>query len=207
VIKTPELLAELSLKRPIFHSEADFQHALAWKIHSKHPELSIRLERVFRNDNGNMNIDLFIIGNKYNLAMELKYKTRAISVGKNDEKFILAGQAAQDLGRYDFIKDIQRLEFLKNQHGVKGTAIFLTNDSAYWKPAKSLDVGYAEFCINEGIYLKGCLNWGPRAGDGTRKGREKAINLVGSYPLNWRDYSLVNSDRGGQFRYVFIEVL
>ena len=207
MIKIPELLAELSLERPIFHSEADFQHALAWKIHSKHPGLNIRLERVFRNNNTNMNIDLFVVGNNFNVAVELKYKTRGIAVVHNDERFLLADQAAQDLGRYDFLKDIQRLELLQNLSGCKGIAVFLTNDSAYWKPAKSVDVGYVEFCINEGICLKGNLNWGSRAGDGTRRGREKAINLIGSYPMNWTDYSFVSTDRRSQFRYVFVEIL
>jgi hypothetical protein len=38
------ILGALALKRPIFHSEADFQHAVAWEIHSRRPELSVRLE-------------------------------------------------------------------------------------------------------------------------------------------------------------------
>jgi len=29
----PQVLAELSRRRPIFHSEAGLQHALAWEIH------------------------------------------------------------------------------------------------------------------------------------------------------------------------------
>lgn len=28
------VLRDLALKRPIFHSEADFQHAVAWEVHS-----------------------------------------------------------------------------------------------------------------------------------------------------------------------------
>jgi hypothetical protein len=40
----PDLLARLARNRPVFHSEADFQHALAWEIHSLHPTAKIRLE-------------------------------------------------------------------------------------------------------------------------------------------------------------------
>ena len=35
-------LAQLSR---IFHSEADFQHALAWKLHQHHQDAMIRLEK------------------------------------------------------------------------------------------------------------------------------------------------------------------
>ncbi len=37
-------LGRLSAVRPIFHSEADFQHALAWTIQLQHPDATIRLE-------------------------------------------------------------------------------------------------------------------------------------------------------------------
>jgi len=43
----PDLLAELqglAHCQPIFHSEADFQHALAWRLHELWPEARIRLD-------------------------------------------------------------------------------------------------------------------------------------------------------------------
>ncbi len=39
-----KLMADLAAHRPIFHSEADFQHALAWQIHEAMPDCEIRLE-------------------------------------------------------------------------------------------------------------------------------------------------------------------
>lgn len=45
------LLTVLGDSRNVFHSEADFQHALAWHIHQKMPEIQIRLERM-RNELG-----------------------------------------------------------------------------------------------------------------------------------------------------------
>jgi len=33
-----ETMAALALVRPLFHSEADFQHAFAWQLHSAHPD-------------------------------------------------------------------------------------------------------------------------------------------------------------------------
>jgi hypothetical protein len=39
------VLTALAKQRPIFHSEADFQHAIAWEIHKHLPRASVRLER------------------------------------------------------------------------------------------------------------------------------------------------------------------
>ena len=38
--------------------------------------------------------------------LELKYKTRRLSTSIAGEEFVLRQQGAQDLGRYDFLKDI-----------------------------------------------------------------------------------------------------
>jgi hypothetical protein len=38
------ILAELAQDRPIFHSEPDFQHALAWQVRLRHPQAKMRLE-------------------------------------------------------------------------------------------------------------------------------------------------------------------
>ena len=42
-----ETLDALAMKRPIFHSEADFQHSLAWTIREAHPAIDVRLEWPF----------------------------------------------------------------------------------------------------------------------------------------------------------------
>ena len=47
-IDIPKIMNELSKLRPIFHSEADFQHALAWEVHRCFPEAAIRLELPFK---------------------------------------------------------------------------------------------------------------------------------------------------------------
>src|SRR5437764_4611807 len=64
------LLDRLSAERPIFHSEADFQHALAWLIHSEHPNAQIRLET--RPERG-IRLDLLVVVGGERIAIELKY--------------------------------------------------------------------------------------------------------------------------------------
>lgn len=39
-----DLMRRLALRRPVFHSEADFQHDFAWEAHSMDPNLRVRLE-------------------------------------------------------------------------------------------------------------------------------------------------------------------
>lgn len=39
-----QTMARLAARRPIFHSEADFQHAFAWQVQIDHPDARIRLE-------------------------------------------------------------------------------------------------------------------------------------------------------------------
>lgn len=41
-------MKSLSEKRPIFHSEADFQFALAWEIQKEYPKANVRLEYPIR---------------------------------------------------------------------------------------------------------------------------------------------------------------
>jgi len=37
-------MASLATRRPVFHSEANFQHAFAWELQRRHEEARIRLE-------------------------------------------------------------------------------------------------------------------------------------------------------------------
>ena len=79
-LSVPAVLAELANQRPIFHSEADFQHAIAWEIHKRLPRASVRLERPFEvsHRNNRIYVDIWIEQDDHVLAIELKYKTRAL---------------------------------------------------------------------------------------------------------------------------------
>lgn len=91
-------------------------------------------------------------------AIELKYKTKKFDTVFGAEEFHLRNHGAQDIGRYDFIKDIVRLEhFVTANAGSVGYAIFLTNDEAYWKDSKSLTTADAMFRIGDNRTLSGQL--------------------------------------------------
>ncbi|MFT3864074.1 MAG: hypothetical protein QM729_07370 [Solirubrobacterales bacterium] len=101
-------LQALAKKRPIFHSEADLQHALAWELQLADPDMAVRLEkRVALRPN--IVIDLLLETADARLGVELKYLRRAMSATIEGEEFVLV-DGADDHGRYFAIADIARLE-------------------------------------------------------------------------------------------------
>lgn len=201
------VMTALAHKRPIFGSEADFQLALAWEIQLAYPSALVRLEYrpVYLDRRGYLDVWVTDVG--WSAAIELKYFTRALDMIVAGERFELLNQGAQDISRYDFVRDVARVESAAQvRPGVAGYALALTNDSSDWRPPttprETID---AAFRLHEGVLLAGTLGWGSVAGRGTTRGREKPHELVGAYPLQWHDYSVVTSGPAGTFRYLLVE--
>ena len=201
------LLAGLATKRPVFHSEADFQHALAWELHLMDPNINVRLEYRPPWIDRRQYVDIWVIQDDTETAIELKYKTKKMDISIAGEQFALQNQAAQDIGRYDFVKDIERLERVvaTRRPGV-GYASILTNDSTYWSHPRRGDSVDSDFRIQEGRTLSGLLAWGAGASEGTRRGRTDAIQLANSYQQDWRDYSEVGNSKDMKFRFMIVQV-
>ena len=207
MIDLAEILKALACQRPVFHSEADFQFALAWEIQRRLPAASVRLEAPDRGPQGARYIDLRVTAGAASLAMELKYLTRRLSLQISEEWFHLVNQDARDLGRYDFVKDIARLEDVAGQkHHVVLIALLLTNDPAYWASAHGHETADQAFRIDEGRQLHGSLAWGERAGPGTRRGREQPLTLRGRYHCHWSDFSLVSPEPCARLRWLAVTI-
>jgi hypothetical protein len=208
MLNLEKVLKSLSEKRPIFHAEADFQQSLAWEIREHYPDCTIRLEtKVFGSDR-KVYLDILCVykGRKY--AIELKYKTLSYTCTIDGEEFALSNQGAQDTGRYDVLKDIQRLEGMVAA-GVadEGILIFLTNDRSYYsKPSQEINTVDRKFRIHEGSQVGGRLSWAEGTGQGTMKGREVAIHLNGNYQMNWDTYSQINIDSRSEFQCLMLQV-
>ena len=202
-----DILAALALRRPVFHSEADFQHALAWQIQLTHPKANVRLEKQVSADGVRVHLDLLVQEPSYELAIELKYKTRATTLIHAEETFSLRNQSAQDVGRHDFLKDIQRLERYTQGHpGSTGYAVLVTNDRTYWNLARKTNAVDSEFRLHEGRVVEGGVTWGAMASAGTKHKREATIMLAGKYKMVWSDYSSPGQGNAGTFRYVLLRV-
>jgi hypothetical protein len=204
-----QLLARLALRRPLFHSEADFQHALAWEIHERHPAAQVRLEYRPKLLRGRIYVDIWVeLDSGPTIAIELKYKTRPLVWEREGESYELLNQSAQDAGRYDFLKDVRRIEQLAQaSSSVCGAAILLTNDPSYWQTPRPGETADAAFRLHEGQTISGELGWGSGASPGTMRSREAPLTFGTAYRVSWRSYSRLEAPRYGEFRYLLIEVL
>jgi hypothetical protein len=205
-----DLMSGLFLRRRIFHSEADFQHALAWHIHETQPGCEVRLEF---NASGagerRLALDIWISNNRAHLAIELKYCTKLLALDWLGEQFALRDQSAQDTRRYDFLKDIQRVERVLDmrEDANLGYAVLLTNDHRYWTPSTNTGAVDSAFRIHDGREVfSGNLWWSDNASVGTKRNREDPIQLKHSYRMRWRDYSSFGDKPGQTFRYLAIEI-
>lgn len=202
-IEIADILDE-KLNRP-FHSEADFQHSLAWRLHREYCKginRQIRLEVPIQNKY----IDIVIKENKKIVPIELKYKTAALQTNE----FCLKNHGSHDTSRYDYIKDIRRIEQIVMEQEGYGYAIFLTNDKLYWQEPRQNTTQDEQFRLHEGRILKGQLKWrkDTKASTMTKK-RMQPIKLENEYELNWKDYNYKNfcvAKRNCRFRYLAIKI-
>ncbi|MCL4222171.1 MAG: hypothetical protein KJZ65_12475 [Phycisphaerales bacterium] len=196
----------MATTRPVFHSEADFQHALAWHIHERHPNVKVRLEYRPPAVGRKVYVDIWLEHADAICAIELKYKTRRLTAKAHGESFDLLNQGAHDVARYDVCKDVCRVEELvKAYPGLVGYAVFLTNDPGYWQRSGRDGTVDAAFRLHDGAVLQGELSWREHASPGTTSGRTSLLCLCGTHQVRWVDYSDVGG-ASGQFRVLTVAV-
>jgi hypothetical protein len=200
--------AVASLNR-IFHSEDDFQHALAWELQSlleQHSEWDVRLEYLAENG---VYVDICLVAGDSIIPIELKYRTTEARFENGSETFRLREHSARDIGRYEFIHDIERVERITSEMTVPGFAIFLTNDAGYWHPSSSNQTANGDdFRIHEDRILEDTLDWREYKSYMPDK-RCRPITLRDSYQLQWKQYShpvTSSGDDDGEFRYLIVSV-
>lgn len=215
-IELENILIKLSQRRPIFHSEADFQHELAHEIRCAHPDFRYRLEmpRPKKVDatkpeaRGAIDIAVYDGSGGPCLFLELKYKTRRCNESFENEDFNLAGHGASSWGQYDVIKDIRHIENLKKLYPSADCAVVaLTNDRNYWETVPGANSAYRDFSLHDGANLSGIREWRPQGTDaqiaeimGRQRARSGALGLSGTYNVQWQQYS----ERLG-LRYLILE--
>jgi hypothetical protein len=204
VVPIESVMDRLRLVRPVFHSEADLQHAFAQVLHDLNSAISVRLEV---RQGGREYADLLCFGADGRTLVEFKHFTapwRGCDPNSGEE-FHLSGHAADDLARRGFVFDIARLErFCRGSvAAMNGLAIMLTNDVRLWsRPRTPRLTRDQEFRIHEDRILTGTLRWGDsRRGYYQRNERD----LAGRYPINWHPYSNLDG-RNGEFRWLAAEI-
>lgn len=147
------------------------------------------------------------------IAIELKYKLKSFFTnisrfGESSNVQVLKNQSAQNIGRYQFWKDVKRLELLKQSYKnvLGGVSLFITNDTNYKRTSKGAD--YEKFSMEEGANIGGIskpLDW--RSPYKKNKNGElqmdKLGNLIRKFPLielkniyvpSWEEVYMINSE-------------
>ena len=104
---------------------------------------------------------------------------------------ILGHHGSQNIGCYDFWKDIKRLELFEQtfEKVEKGIMLFITNDESYQLPPRNNEVGYAQFSINQNRIVESgqTLDWNGALSISVNRA---PIHLVNSYFLKWSEMKL-----------------
>jgi len=196
-----ELIHDFMIKsNRVFLSEADLQVNLAFYLKKQNKEVFLEYHvKPFDGypwENENIYIDIVIKeGNQY-LPIEVKYKTSVDKIDLNvfgkEDKTLLKQQGAQSNGRYDFWKDVKRLELLKKVYKIEeGIALFVTNDKSYRDNPKSDSKKlpqYYKFNICEGISEKN-KSWREDTNKNNLKSRPN-FELDNNYILKWEEQNI-----------------
>ena len=213
-IDMEKIIEKLQGKRQIFCSEAEFQLEMAWVIKEMYRDAEVRLEYVPTFDD-KMHIDILVFINNEWIPIELKYKTKKSKKEKmtdqiTQEGFNLKNQGAKNIGCYLYLKDIERIERIKEavkNNFKEGYAVFLTNDETYRNRPRKINCDYKDFSLeDERIIERGePLKW---ASAKKNKGIEDPIILKGIYKMEWNEFSKVDKERSdGTFYYLVTKII
>lgn len=163
-------------------------------------------------DEANVRIDIVVEKSDQFCPIELKYKTKLVGkegdaikrFGKKIKVELLKNQAAQNINRYSFWKDVYRIERIKRSfhpNVIAGFSIFMTNDESYMKTPK----GASEpFTMEAGVQHSKELEWErkEKVADST-KDKYPKIELEKEYTIGkWYDVTI----EGIGFHYCIVEV-
>ncbi|HZJ89672.1 MAG TPA: hypothetical protein VFD05_03185 [Bacilli bacterium] len=183
----------LEQENKLFYSEAGFQHnfAVYLKKYGYDVLFEIPIKVYDYNDQQvTQKVDLIILKNNQVTFIELKYKTKQQVVGLfNNKHYELKDQGAISDNSAAFIKDISRLERIRDQFGQLPE--FVKNGEQY-----NFNGAYAIFLTNSFSYVRDKTRKGKQNGEGvgyddvrlTRK-----ISKKGKLCVNKKEYAIVNN--------------
>lgn len=204
------ILKNLASRGDLYLCESQFQFDLAKEISRRFKKSVIHLEfpSEIIGTNRFVYYDIVVQENTQYFVIELKYKTKEDEITYKGENYPLKNQAAQDLGRFDYLKDISRIEqwsiLNPNRQFGGGVAIILTNDSSYWT-RDGKNCNYEEFSLKDGLkIMAGKKNW--KSGTtpaSTGINRISGLTLRDNYSINWNGYC---SGKKYEFKYLIEEI-
>ena len=212
-----EMLSGLAKSRPVFHSEADFQHELAIQLHSAgwscRLELPLSVQLKGNRVKAEVDIMTYSLIDKTPIAIELKYVSARLITDHEGEPFNLANNWCSNLSRFDCLADWERVAaIVAAGHAEQGFTIFLTNAEDAWVKDVSQTENLARnMSIHEGRKLIAgeSLLWPENINlDSVGKKRlppYSPIKCPVPSSCDWSDYSLLGVEKNARFRYLILE--
>ena len=203
-------LEELADNEGLYLNEAQFQFELAGKLRDyfaiQNRECHIYLEypSTQKDNTGRRQYyDIVIQENNAYCVIELKYKTKKGKINYDGIVVELKYHAAQPLAKFDFLKDVSRIENFEKDTDKKldcGFVIMLTNDKSYWE-RDSKDGLAQEFSLMDGTTIcKGCKKWRPDTKTSSvGESRKDGLKLQKDYEVVWKPYC-------ENFKYLMLEI-
>ena len=125
------------------------------------------------------------------------------------ERFVLRNHGAQPPNRYDYLRDVQRLEReVATGRAKRQFAILLANDHRYWNPPQQSrrTITDEAFRIHERRELGGELAWLPSGQSGNNEWSAIADQARAQLPHALSDCSKPGAEEHAHFHYLAISV-
>lgn len=199
-----DVVAFLKNNNSLLYNERDLQmHLAVWLKNQKNVYDDVEVEYYvpkseLKDCDSDLYLDIVIRKGDNYCPIELKYKTKEIDLEIScfDEKIknkvkVLKNQGAQNLGKYDFWKDIRRIELVYNRfEKVKGgLVIFLTNDKNYKKESRK-DAYCSQFDMTDGVTHNREKHWNNQNSRCSNK--RKSFDVDRKYKTDWEEMKNTN---------------
>lgn len=202
-----DIFAFLESNEELLFNERDFQmHLATWLRKSANDYDDVDVEYYVPKSelpnyvwDSELRLDIVVKKDGEYCPVELKYKTKKIErqISRFDEMLddkvvVMKNQGAQDLGMYDFWKDVRRIELVRNRFAkVKGgLAIFVTNDALYTKASRPESNNYL-LNMNEGKHSV-IKHWQNENSACAKMNSYKSFEVEKEYSINWHHRNVDN---------------
>lgn len=202
-----DIFAFLESNEELLFNERDFQmHLATWlrKSANDYDDVDVeyyvpKIELPNYVWDSELRLDIVVKKDGEYCPVELKYKTKKVErqISRFDEILddkvvVMKNQGAQDLGMYDFWKDVRRIELVRNRFAkVKGgLAIFVTNDALYTKASRPESNNYL-LNMNEGKHSV-IKHWQNENSACAKMNSYKSFEVEKEYSINWHHRNVDN---------------
>jgi hypothetical protein len=202
-----DIFAFLESNEELLFNERDFQmHLATWLRKSANDYDDVDVEYYVPKSelpnyvwDSELRLDIVVKKDGEYCPVELKYKTKKVErqISRFDEILddkvvVMKNQGAQDLGMYDFWKDVRRIELVRNRFAkVKGgLAIFVTNDALYTKASRPESNNYL-LNMNEGKHSV-IKHWQNENSACAKMNSYKSFEVEKEYSINWHHRNVDN---------------